>query len=140
MFAGMLAALSPFTLGRIVLDWSGTEAAGTVIDKRQSLIWGNRYKGRSVINILEVRFQTADRRTLASNHSVSREAYGSVSVGSSVDVTYWPPVPGLNAIRPTPWTSPLFLFMLGLTLVLGWLCVMTVFRAFVPPPSESAGR
>ena len=132
-FGGTLAVLAPFTLGRAVLDLAGSPAVGTVTDKHQSLHWGNRYQGRVTSDHVVVSFRTAERESLSGDYSVSRATYDGAFVGSSVDVVYWPPLPQLNAVEPTPWTDPIFLALFGLSVVLIWLCGATVIRSFSPP-------
>ncbi len=131
-FGGVLAMLGPFTLGRVVLDFAGTDVRGTVIGKHRGFYW-NRLRGNLTAHRVAVAFRTADHRSLTADYSVTRETYRAATEGTSLEVTYWPPVPRLSAIEPTPWDSPAFVGLFALALVLLWLCAMVLVRSFSPP-------
>ncbi len=131
-FGGVLAFLGPFTLGRVVLDFAGTEVRGTVTGKHQGFYW-NRLRGNVTAHRVVVAFRTEDHRSLTADYSVTRETFQAATDGAPLEVTYWAPVPRLSAIEPTPWDSPLFVGLFALALVLIWLCAMVMVRSFSPP-------
>lgn len=137
-FGGVLAFIGPFTLGRVVLDFGGTDVRGTVTAKHQRFYW-NRLRGNLTSHHVVVAFRTEDQRSLTADYSVTRETYDTVSDGTALEVVYWPPVPWLSAIERTPWNSPAFVGLLILALVLIWLCAMVTVRSFSPPRLGGGG-
>ncbi len=137
LFGGILAILTPFTFGRVLLDLDGSTVRGAVTGKRVATI-ASRWRGRSGSHHVAVAFRTRAGRDLETEYSVTRETYEATERGQAVNVTYWAPEPLLSAIEPTPWDDTVFLILFGLATCLLWLCVMVVFRTCLPPRSNDS--
>ena len=132
LFGGVLAIITPFTLGRAFLDAAGTTARATVVDKHSGTIW-NRWRGRRPVYSLSVRYEDRAGTRINAKRSVTRETYETARQGGSVDFTFLPAFPMLSTIEPADWNDPWFLGGTGFAVVLLWLCMSVLFRLFVPP-------
>jgi hypothetical protein len=131
-FLAVAVVCGYLSFAQVLLDQGGTSAAGRVVEVRASSVW-QRYRMNVPVFTLRYSFEAAAGATVTGEDSVTESTWRGLEPGGAVNVDYLAALPALNRVERPP-RDLLFFGFAAFALVALWLAVMSLYRAFVPPP------